>query len=39
MYRRARRGIIGMATNLPGAFGKKVTVGVYRLAQKLVKFN
>ena len=39
MFRRARRGLIGMATNLPGDLGKKITVGVYRLAQKVVKFN
>ena len=39
MFRRTRRGLIGMATNLPGDLGKKITVGVYRLAQKVVKFN
>ena len=39
MYRRARRGAIGMATNLPGEMGKNLTISVYRLAQKIVKFN
>ena len=39
MYRHARRGLIGMATNLPGRTGKRITVDVYRLAQKIVKFN
>lgn len=39
MYRRARRGVIGTVTNLPGAMGEKVTLGLYRIAQKVVKFN
>lgn len=39
MYRHARRGIVGLATNLPGRAGRRITVDVYRLAQKIVKFN
>ena len=39
MYRRARRGAIGMLTNLPGEWGKKLTIGAYHVAQKVVKFN
>jgi glycosyltransferase involved in cell wall biosynthesis len=39
MYRRARKGIVGLATNLPGAYGTKVTLFLYHVAQKLVKFN
>ena len=39
MYRRARRGAVGMLTNLPGEWGKQFTVSAYRLAQKVVKFN
>ena len=39
MYRRARRGVVGIATNLPGSVGKRVTVGFYHAAQRLVKFN
>lgn len=39
MFRKARYGFVGIVTNLPTEFGKKVTLGVYHLAQKLVKFN
>ena len=39
MYRRARKGIVGLATNLPGAYGTKATLFFYHVAQKLVKFN
>ena len=39
MYRRARMGVVGLATNLPGEWGKKTTLGIYHVAQKLVKFN
>ena len=39
MHRRARMGVVGMATNLPGEWGKKTTIGIYHVAQKLVKFN
>lgn len=39
MYRRARRGAVGVATNLPGDAGIKATIYIYRVARKLVKFN
>lgn len=39
MYRKARYGLIGTATNLPGKIGHTVTIGGYRVAQKVVKFN
>ena len=39
MYRRAKHGVVGTATNLPSGLGKKITIGGYRLAQKVVKFN
>lgn len=39
MYRRARMGVVGIATNLPTKAGEKFTLGVYRIASKLVKFN
>lgn len=39
MYRRARMGIVGIATNLPTKVGEKFTLGIYRIASKLVKFN
>ncbi len=39
MYRRAKHGVVGLATNLPGTLGKNITLGGYRIAQKVVKFN
>lgn len=39
MYRRARMGVVGIATNLPTKAGEKFTLGVYRIASKLFKFN
>jgi len=39
MFWRAREGIIGFATNLPGKTGDDITILIYRMAQKLVKFN
>ncbi len=39
MWRRCRLGLIGQATNLPGKVGKSITIGLYRLADKFVKFN
>lgn len=39
MYNRARHGIVGTFTNFRGPVGERVTIGVYHLAQKLIKFN
>lgn len=39
MYRHARMGAIGVLTNLPTKVGEKFTLGLYRVAAKLVKFN
>ena len=39
MYRRARMGVVGIATNLPTKAGEKFTLGIYRIASKLMKFN
>lgn len=39
MYKQARHGVIGLACNLPGRFGRKVTISGYRVARRLVKFN
>ena len=39
MYRRVRMNFLGMASTLPGKVGNKTTIGIYHLAQKLVKFN
>ena len=39
MYRHARKGVIGVCSNLPGTLGKKTTKGIYKAAQKIMKFN
>ena len=39
MYRHARHGVIGIFTNLPTEAGRKTTLGLYRIAQKVAKFN
>ncbi|WP_028264422.1 glycosyltransferase family 2 protein [Atopobium fossor] len=39
LYRRCRWGIVGVATNLPTKLGTKLTMGGYRIAGKVVKFN
>lgn len=39
MYQRARHGLVGTATNLPGAMGSKTTIGLYHLASRIFKFN
>ena len=39
MYRRARHGVVGLVTNLPGEVGKMITLGGYHVAQRVVKFN
>ena len=39
MYRRAKHGVVGIATNLPGSIGKRLTIGGYHVAQKVVKFH
>ena len=39
MFRRARWGVVGLFTNLPTLAGEKATIGLYRLAGKIFKFN
>ncbi len=39
MYRHARTGFLGVASNLPGRVGNKITLGIYKTAQKVLKFN
>lgn len=39
MWRRCRLGFLGMGSNLPTPLGKKISISLYRLANKLVKFN
>lgn len=39
MYRHVRHGVVGTFTNLPTGAGDKTVVALYRIAQKIVKFN
>lgn len=39
MYRKLRYGLIGISLNLPGALGARLSLFLYRLAQRAVKFN
>lgn len=39
LYRRLRHGVMGEAMNLPGRGGRKISVGGYKIAQKIFKFN
>lgn len=39
LYRQLRKGIFGVAMNLPGKGGRKISVEAYKLAQKIFKFN
>ncbi len=39
LYRRLRHGVLGEAMNLPGRGGRKISLGGYRIAQKVFKFN
>lgn len=39
MYRKARHSLIGWGTNLPTKAGQTTTIGLYRLASKIFKFN
>lgn len=39
MWRRCRLGIMGQGSNLPGRVGKRISIALYRLADKFVKFN
>lgn len=39
MYKHARRGLVGTTMNLPTEVGSRASIFIYRLAQKLVKFN
>ncbi len=39
MYAHARHNFLGVGTNLPGKLGKRITIGLYHIAQKLFKFN
>lgn len=39
MWRRCRLGVMGQFSNLPGRAGKSITIALYHLADKFVKFN
>ncbi len=39
LYRRCRHKITNAATNIPGYHGRKLSVKLYRVAQKIYKFN
>lgn len=39
LYRTIRHGLFGTAMNLPGKAGRKISVGCYKIAQKIVGFN
>lgn len=39
MYRKLRHGILGGIMNLPGKSGRKISVGGYKICQKIFKFN
>ena len=39
VYRHLRRSLLGIATNLPGKLGRKLTISVYKITQKLYGFN
>ena len=34
-----RNGLMGYAMNLPGRGGRKISVGGYKICQKIFKFN
>lgn len=39
LYKKIRYGLLGIAINLPGKFGRKIAVWGYRIAQKIFHFN
>ena len=39
LYRRCRLRATNLSTNIPGYQGRKLSVRIYRLAQKIYKFN
>ena len=39
VYRRIRRSVLNMGTNLPTGLGRKIGITGYRMAQKIFKFN
>lgn len=39
MYRHARCGLLGIGTNLPTKAGEKTSIALYRVANRIFKFN
>lgn len=39
LYKKLRYGILGISMNLPGKIGRKISIGAYKIAQKIVGFN
>ena len=39
LFLRMRNGLLGYAMNLPGRGGRKISVGGYKICQKIFKFN
>lgn len=39
LYQNLRYSLLGQLTNLPGSVGRKISVGAYKISQKIVGFN
>ncbi len=39
LYRKYRRRLLGVLTNLPGSVGRKISSGIYRIVNKVYGFN
>ncbi len=39
LYRRIRHSLVGSASSLPGSMGRRVSIMLYRMAQRIFKFN
>lgn len=39
LYHTLRRRMLGRATHLPGKGGRKITLGIYKISQKVIGFN
>ena len=39
LYKKMRHGVFGLAFNIPGKFGRKFAITLYRIGQKVIGFN
>lgn len=39
LYKKLRHSFLGIGMNLPGKFGRRVSIGGYKISQKIFKFN